>query len=402
MKDIGKKLILFSVLPFVGFIESFIRPWSLSSRTIIFLWFVVFGICFTPMNKEADSWRYEEEFRINSSATDAHFQEQISDYFHNYQSTQTRDIYIVVMTYLVSRLSTNFHFFFMALAFVFAFFYVKSMKFIVPLPNTRYDQYVVPILFFLFCLSNPIFNINGVRFWTAAWIAVFIVFQVLVNKKYIYLLLAPATILVHASFVIFVALLGLYFLLGRLDGLWRILFIISLFFAAVSFVPNLYLSSSIPLPIFLENEVNSYASDTAIADKQLVFQELPMYAQILNILPRILINAIAIVLMLSRKKINGNEENKRIMRYMIVLLTFVNFTFVIPSVGVRFFKMVFPLIVFLLIKQPEVTAKYKYMVYLLPFAFVLDIIYWFRHMADVTSLVDYIAPLPYLLVHYLL
>ena len=184
-------------------------------------------------------------------------------------------------------------------------------------------------------------------------------------------------------------------------GIWKIVFFISLFFALLSFVPKIDLSSSLPLPVFLQNEINVYASESAIEEKQIAFQGMPIFAQIINMLPRILINVIAIMLLFSKKEVYRNLENKRVMRFLIVLLAFVNFTFIIPSVGVRFFKLVIPLLVFLLMKQPTITAKYKNLIYLLPVAYIADIISWIRHMADVTTLIDYVAPLPYLLVRYL-
>ena len=400
MKRIGEKLILFLVLPFAGFLESFVKPWSSSSRTIIFLWFVAFGMCFTPTNKDADSWRYAEDFKVESRASSAQFQQQISDYFNNYQTTSTKDIYIVAMTYLVSRFTGNPHVFFMMLALVFAFFYVKSMKFITPIFTEKYEKYVVPLLFLLFCLSNPMFNINGVRFWTAAWISVFVLFQVLVNRNYLYLLMAPATILVHASFVIFVALLGIYFLVGYLDKVWRVIFIISLFFAALSVVPSFQLTG-IPLPVFFESEMEAYASDAAIMEMQSVYQDMTLYALVLNILPRVFINVLVVLLLFKEDEIFKNQERKRVMRMVLVLLSFVNITFSIPSVGVRFFRLVFPLLIYLLIKTPSFVNRYKVVVYLFPLVFIVEIIYWFRHMAMVTTITDYISPLPLLMYQYL-
>ena len=401
MKQLGSKIFLFLIAPFLSFLHSFSKPWSSSSRVIIFLWFVTFGLCFTPSNKDADSWRYAEEFKIESRSSGEQFQEQISDFFHNYQTTTTRDIYIVTMTYVISRVSSNVHLFFMALAFVFALFYVGSMRFVIPLPKERYDTLVVPILFFLFCLSNPIFNINGVRFWTAAWVAIYLVFNVLVNKKYIYLLLAPITVLIHASFVIFIIILAIYFLIGRIKKLWIALFVISLFFALLSLGPTYDIGGFASLPLFLENEMDAYASDSAIMDSQLAFQNMPLYARIINMLPRLLINAIIVLLIFKRKDVDVNREGNGVFDFMVVLMTFVNFTFVIPSVGVRFFRLVLPLLVFLLIQNPSFIKKYKVLIYCLPIAFSVEILYWFRNMASVTSMIDYIAPFPYLLIHYL-
>lgn len=401
MKQLGSKIFLFVIAPFLSFLHSFSKPWSPSSRVIIFLWFVTFGLCFTPSNKDADSWRYAEEFKIESRSTGAQFEEQISDYFHNYQTTSTRDIYIVTMTYVISRVSSNIHLFFMALAFVFAFFYVGSMKFVTPLPKEKYDTLVIPILFLLFCLSNPIFNINGVRFWTAAWVAIYVLFNVLVHKRYMYLFLAPVTVLIHASFVIFIIILAVYFLLGRIHKLWIVLFIISLFFAILSLGPTYDLGGLASMPLFMESEMDAYASDSAIMDKQLAFQNLPLYARILNMLPRIIINTILVLLFIKRKEISNKQEDYGIFDFMIVLMTFVNFTFVIPSVGVRFFRLVLPFLVFVLIQNPSFVKQYKVLIYCLPIAFSVEILYWFRNMASVTSIIDYIAPFPYLLIHYL-
>lgn len=401
MKQLRTKLILFVISPFIGFLHSFSKPWSSSSRVIVFLWFVVFGMCFTPTNKDSDGWQYAEEFRAESRASDEQYKEQISDYFYNFQTTKTKDIYLVTMIHFVSRFSSNVHLFFMILACVFAFFYVKSMKFVVPLQDEGYEKLIIPILFLLFCLNNPIFNINGVRFWTAAWVATYLVFQMLVNKKYIYLLLAPITVLIHASFVFFIVALAFYFVLGECHKLWKVLFFISLFFAVLSLGSSYNLSGLIPLPLFLENEMNAYSSDSAIMDSQLAFQSLPLYAQIANMLPRILINIIIVVLLMNKKDVSGGTERSNIVKYLIILMTFVNFTFVIPSVGVRFFKLVIPLLVYLLIKSPSFTNKYKYLVYSIPVAYSVDVLYWFRKMASVTSIIDYMTPLPVLFIKYL-
>ena len=404
MNKLFEKLLLFIINPFVGFLESFRSPQKHNSRVIIYLWFIAFGFCFVPESENVvnsgDATRYAMDFRDAQTYTTQNYLNDINDYFNNNLTTDTRDLYTLTLNFVVSRFTDNFHWLFMVFAIVFGFFYVKSMIFVIPNDNEKFLPLIIPILFLLFCFSNPIYNINGVRFWTAAWVAVYIMFQVLVNKKYIYLLLLPVTYLIHAGFIFFIIVFLIYLFSRKFHSFWNIAFIVSLFFTASSLVSEFAGFSSL-LPENLQRFMTYYASEDIIAEKMQAQESLPMYARILNLLPRIILNILVALCLFNRDKLNETNRSKEVLEFLVVLMSIVNITLSIPSVGVRFIRLAIPFIVYLFVANPWISKKYSTVIYLIPIAFSYEILYWVRRMISISEWYLYLLPLPGSFIHYL-
>ncbi len=404
MKQTVWKFLLFIANPFLGFLESFRSPQKHNSRVIIYLWFVLFGFCFVPESESVenagDATRYAIDFKDAQMETRWSFVRDFKDYFTNNNTTETRDLYTLILNYIVSRFTSNYHWLFMLFAVVFGFFYVKSMKFIIPPKGASFPLFVFPILFLLFCISNPIFNINGVRFWTATWIAVYLLFQVLVNKNYIYLILAPITYLIHAGFIFFVLVLLLFFFFRRFHGFWNIAFIISLFFTAASFV-DVFDDYTYLLPANLQRFMMYYADEEIIAEKLQAQGSLPLYARVLRLLPRIILNVLVAICLVNRKKLSEEYHSGRVLDFLVVLMCVVNITLSIPSVGVRFIQMAVPFIVYLFVVNSDLTKRFSSLVYFVPIAYSYEVLYWVRHMISISEWYLYVLPLPLSIIHYL-
>ena len=69
INSIGSKFMLFFLNPFISAIESLKNIRDGVSHRILYLWFLVFGIGFCAMNKTADSFRYVEDFMVESQYT---------------------------------------------------------------------------------------------------------------------------------------------------------------------------------------------------------------------------------------------------------------------------------------------------------------------------------------------
>lgn len=404
MKQGVLKFILFFINPFLGFLESFRNPERHTSRIIIYLWFVLFGFCFVPESESVenagDATRYAADFRDAQMETSWSYMQDIIDYFKNNDTTETRDLYTLTLNYVVSRFTSNYHWLFMLFAIIFGFFYVKTMKFILPPKDASYQLFVFPILFLLFCFSNPIFNINGVRFWTATWIAVYLMFHILVKNEYTYLILAPITYFIHAGFIIFILVLLLFFLLKRFHGFWNIAFIISLFFTAASFV-DVFDNYTYLLPANLQRFMMYYADEEVIAEKLQAQGTIPFYARVLRLLPRIIINVLVAVCLINRKKLSEEYHSGRVLEFIVVLMCVVNLTLSIPSVGVRFIKMAVPFIVYLFVVNSDLTKRFSSLVYFIPIAYSYEVLYWVRHMISISEWYLYVLPLPLSIIHYL-
>lgn len=398
---LGRKLVFFLIWPFGTFLHSLRSPQSRSSRIIIYLWFVVFGLCFMPVKEEADSYRYAQEFAFSNNMSTYTYQKEVSSFFNNSYDTEIKDIYLLTAIYLVGKVSDNVHLFFMALAMVFAFFYVKSMKYALYSEGKVRNDLIFFILFGWFCISNPIFNINGARFWTAAWMGVYIMFRYLINKDYKVLFLLPILYLVHASFILYIVVFLVFLLLGKYHKAWEVIFVISLFFSGLSFLPVLSDYVMDYFPQNLQFLVQYYTSEDYMSYRAEKMATLSAYAQFFTGLPKIAINTVAAICLLNRKSLEKNVSSSRVLEFSIVLLSLSNILSVIPSVG-RYLNIVIPFLVYILLSNFDFSKQYKWVVYIIMVMYTYPIYLWILNMRIVTQLTTYIMPLPALVLKYLL
>ncbi len=397
---LGIKLLFFIIWPFGAFLHSFRKPQLHSSRVIFYLWFVIFGLCFLPIYEEADSYEYAQEFEMSKNMSSYSYQREIKGFFSNNYDTSLKDVYVLTAIYLVGRVTDNVHVLFMLFAMVFGFFYVKSMKYALYSEGQARSDLIFFILFGWFCISNPIFNINGVRFWTAAWMSVYIISRYLISKDYKVLLLLPLLYLVHASFILFIAVFLIYLLLGKYHKVWNVIFVISLFFSGISFLPIISDYVMNYLPQNLQFMFQYYSSEEYMAYKAERLATLSIYAQIFRDLPKIMINLVAAFCIIKRQDIEKREYTSRCLEFSIVLLSFANIFSIIPSVG-RFLNLVVPFLAYILISNTQVLNRYKWVAYLIPVMYVYPVYLWLLNMRSVTLLSTFFSPLPVLITRFL-
>lgn len=108
-------------------------------------------------------------------------------------------------------------------------FMLLSFKFLVGEEAFKYS-WVCLLLAYFFIRGNGIFNINGCRFWTASWIAIYCNFQLFRNGNRKYLALALLTPMVHSSYWFYLIMLALVYVSGKFTRFWKIAFLsVSLF-----------------------------------------------------------------------------------------------------------------------------------------------------------------------------
>lgn len=368
--------------PFFAFLLSLRDLKSRSSFLVLAVFFILFGLAFTPVNEAADSYRYAWDFSYFAMNPERNLDHAISVFFSSDYDSQSefKDIYIYVMYYVSSIIGgRNVHILFMLFAIVFTFFCLNSFKYI-----TRDKQYVyclpVYILTFLFLYSNNIFNINGVRFWTASWIGVFIWFKVLVDKKYLYALGLLILPLVHISYSLFIIFSVIAFILKGRTHLLSIAFVVSFFFSEIGLmVLDSYQSY---LPQTAQNMMWSYTvSDVAqrrMSGADMMYE--PLYAKIFTALPRIYEMLLIFFLILKSKAI----ENKKIFGFTLGYFSAANICSLIPSMA-RFFIVGCPLVVYLWVTNLQQLKRYWWFLYLMPIAYCYSVWRWVRNVYSVTE-----------------
>ena len=396
-KSVGSNLILFFLNPFLSAIVSLKNIRDGVSHRILYLWFLVFGIGFCAMNEAADSFRYVEEFMMESQYTWGRYLQEVREWA-TFESN-IKDIYTLTINVLVGQFTSNYHWTYLIYAAVFGFFYIKSLKIFLKHQMVK-KEIVFYALLFMFCYSNPIFNINGVRFWTAAWIGVYVALNLFVERKYRMIPLLILMPLVHGSSVIWVVIMLAAIILSRFQKVTIGLYLASSFVSAVSYL-NILNDYSYMLPQFMQNQIWSYTeSEMALERMAGISQYGAAYADFLIALPGYFQILLSILLILNRKEINQNKEAGILMTVTLALAAITNFLSGIPSMG-RFQAFVIPFLVIVWSMNHDILKKYDRFFYAVPILYAYSLLYWYRHMSSVTELYLYIFPAPLTAINYL-
>ena len=396
MVNKSDKIALFLLNPFLSVIRAIKDIRDGFSHKILYAWFIVFGVGFCAVDESADSFRYVEDFNRECHYTWERYVHEIT-YWWSFEG-ETKDVYTLTVNYFVGQFTDNYHWTYFIYAIVFGFFYIKSLK--VFLKYAQRNDWLFYMLLFMFCYSNPIFNINGVRFWTAAWIGVYVGLKLFVEKQYKYLPLLLLMPIIHGSSVIWVALLGVAWLSRYFQNIWIVLFIASSFVSAMTYLPLMDRYTDM-LPQFMQNQIWSY-TESEMAQERLAghSQYGKAYADFLIALPGYFSLLLSYLLIINRKKINAVETNKILLTVFLSLSAMTNFLSTIPSVG-RFRSMIMPFLVIIWLQNADMLKKYAYLFYAVPVLYAYSLLYWYRHMSSVTELYLYIFPAPITIIKYL-
>lgn len=239
---------LYLLWPFLALLAA-IRYNQLPFSKLIFILFCFyFGVTFiVPENRTgaADSARYARELikMHQSPVTFDNFQKALYT-----KETNLVDIYQPLITWMLSLFTDNVHLLFGIFALVFGLFYAGSLWIIL---NQLKGNITFLIFVFLltFMLINPIWNINGVRMWTAAQICIYGLLVYFVEEKKHGLWWSLSSVFVHFSFLFPVALLLVFLVLPKRTPVFFIFFLVTLFITEIdlikikdnlSFLPDIF------------------------------------------------------------------------------------------------------------------------------------------------------------------
>lgn len=396
-KDVEIKIILFLISPFISFLYSLRRLNTKSSYIVIFLSSIFFGIAFNA-EKVVNG-----EFNYDSSVYRMKFENYVYINFYEYKEgfisflefdDGKKDYYFDTIAFYISRITDNYHYLFMVFSIVFSYFFLKSLKFFTQEEKFNFSL-ICFILLFLFTF-NQIFNINGARFWTAAWVAVYCIFQVHRNNKNYYILLALITPFIHGTYWVFVFILFSSIFLVRYNRFWTILFFIS-FLASTLAIEFIKLSQSY-LPEFLSKMVDQYTSEENMQKGWSGFGWLP---EVFKYLVIFYTNFLVFLFIRHSTEIKSNIKTENLYSFLLMWVTIFNFMMIIPSLGSRYIQLSYPIIAYIWLVV-FYRNKYDYVVLFLPFVFVWEIIRYFIYYKDVLDVSFYFSSPVYIVYKYLI
>ena len=398
-KDKAIKMVLSILYPLGAFLYSWKDLKSRSTYWVFFLFFIVYGLCFTATFEAADSFRYVEEFNAFCANASRNFSAVVSEFFS--KDSSVKDIFVYSLYYLTNILvGANYHVFFALVSIVFGYFYLRSLRFLT-VDESYQNTIFFLMLSIIFTLSNPLFNINGVRFWTATWIAVYATFQILLKKRYLYLALIASLPLVHGAYYVYWAFFAIAFLVRRFYTVLPYVFFISFFYTDVTLKLLPELTTDF-LPPFIQNMIWSYTeSDYALSRMSgEEAQQEALYARILMEIPRYF-HVIAIYLLVRMRKTFQDDNSREFLGFVLGLGTLVNLSLMIPSM-VRFWYLLIPFYVYLWVRNSYSMIRFKSFIYFYPLIALYPTYRVLRNIVWTTDPILYYSNTIHIVLHALL
>jgi len=193
--------------PFYGLIRSlknWRQPWAMNIFWVVCIYLGAIHIycpAGSQLGEGADSGRYALDL-IEMNNGNLSLLEEIAKSF---AYSNAMDYYMLILIWLVSRITGNPHVLFACFAAVFGFFYSRNMWYVLNRITEPLNKTVILFVAILF-LVCPIWQINGVRMWTAAHVFMYALLPYICerNRKRLYWLIAVPFI--HFSVLYFVVL----------------------------------------------------------------------------------------------------------------------------------------------------------------------------------------------------
>ncbi len=214
-KDSKYKLYLFALaLPFLSLLTSVRFFKSPSARNLFWYGCIFMGYIhiFNPIGGTAnDGVRYAEALvTMHIEPVDI---ETLSGYF--YSEDGHLDIYQPLVTFLLSLFTGNPHILFMVFATVFGFFYSRNIWMALHYSEKDKIGWWVWVILIMLMLIRPIWEINGVRMYTALQVFMYGVFSFYLMNDKKKLIWSFLSVFIHFSFIFPVALLVIFFFLPK-------------------------------------------------------------------------------------------------------------------------------------------------------------------------------------------
>ncbi|MFN3952776.1 MAG: EpsG family protein [Thermaurantimonas sp.] len=225
----AQSILLFLVWPLgvlIQAIKNFRQPWA---KNLFWLFCIYFGLSFVvgdQTSRSNDAQRYTEQLQyFHSGSID------INKLFNQiYSEGGYVDIYQPLVTWLLGIFTDKPQWLFALFALVFGYFYSRNIWILLDFYKINRWSLIASGMLLAFALSNPIWNINGVRMWTAAQIFIYGLFlYFLKNQKRKGILWIACTPLFHFSFLFPLGLFFIYLILPKSIIVFFIVFLLTSF-----------------------------------------------------------------------------------------------------------------------------------------------------------------------------
>jgi hypothetical protein len=323
-------LILFLLWPFLAFLLALKNYSQKEAKKVVYIFLIYYGLNFVISSQGVDAARYALELKTTASLPFSDFFKIVGGLYNEDDSV---DIYEPLVSFIVSRFTSNHRVLFAVFAAIFGFFYLKSISLLYNLYRKNHGwNTLIHLIFFIIII--PITSINGVRMWTAAWIFFYGAIHVVLYRDTRYLLIAFASSFVHWSFLSANVILVIYYFAGNRNVIYFLIALVS-FVLPQLIVPFLQ-TVSLRLGGSLQNRYEGYSSEGYILEIQGAREQVVWFVKIYNDLVFYYILLALIVILIGSRNIMKDKKEENLFSFLLLFLAFVNFGKPIPSFGNRF------------------------------------------------------------------
>jgi hypothetical protein len=323
--------ILWLLNPFISLIY-LLRKSGLNSNIFPYLLIsFFFGLSFVVSTSGGDSIRYANELkRFHDS--NASIIEVINDFYK--EESSRLDVYQPIITWLVSIFTADSKLLFALFALVFGYFWFSGLILIRSKINVKINGLILLSFIFL-VLTNPIWNINGVRMWTAVSVFFYGILNIHLKKNHNGWIFVFFSVFIHFSLILSLIVYLLYRILPSKNlTLLYSLYLISFFIGELNLeIIRNYLEL---LPTLLQTK-KAYISEEYVDSLESVSNTYSFQFILANSLVKYLILFICTILYANflSKKLRFGSNTILFFSLGLFLLIFSNLASSVPS-GSRF------------------------------------------------------------------
>jgi hypothetical protein len=320
-------IIFFFIWPFGSFIYSLFNFEKKEAKIILILFTGIFGYSMIAESQLLDLYKIKNSLPGFVDYNIEEFLDHIKNLYNNPES-DSADPYRDLITFFVSRFTTNGKWLMLVFGLITGYAYTKVLSlFVFPDDFKTINKFLIIIPFsFIIGLDQ----LAGVRFCLAAYVFFFGTIKYLTNSEKKYLLIATISIFIHFSFLPVVLLLLFFIWLKRFPKAIFLLTLLS-FFLPDSFKEYFNLYSGIFGESIETRTLNYYNLES-----QLDLSSGSWFVDYRITLMLFFCYAMLLITKYSSKKIIITGESDRLFYFSLLVLSYVNFTSNIPHLGYRF------------------------------------------------------------------
>lgn len=325
--------LLWFLAPFTTLLIAIWNYRAPSSKNMLWLFAIFYGYTFVISNNQLDSNRYAENLVILANQHGI----TIGDFVNLLYGEETDyvDILQPLVTFLVSRFTSDARILFAFFGLIFGFFYSRNIWFLLSFAGQRIKTESLPfLLLFVFMIS--LWQINGFRFATASQVFIYGLFALANQEKRKGTLICIASLFVHFSFVLPVLVLLIHLLIGRRLFICFALYFVSFFMSQAT--PDFFTGYAKSLPEVFQERTSGYTSEAYLeARAKLAQKAVNWYITWRTLAIMYLSNLVLIVIFIKyRKLLADHKVAAGLICFALLLSAIANVLSGIPSAGLRF------------------------------------------------------------------